>query len=90
MPIIEPKCPMFVAGDALKGGFIRPHDPFPVINTPVKIFQSKLETLLPHTWTQKSFGDSTSTWYLQVLLQVMLDTSHGDVPEMILIHLLEF
>ena len=44
------ECPLYVAGgDALKGGFVRPHDPFPVINTPMKIFLSKLETRLLHT-----------------------------------------
>ena len=48
-------------GDALKGGFIRPHDLLPIINTPVKISQSKLETLLPLTWNQESFGGSTLT-----------------------------
>ena len=61
VPIIAPKCPIFVTGDTLKGRFIRPNDLFPVINTPVKIFQSKLKTLLPHTWSQESFGESTST-----------------------------
>ena len=29
------------------------HDLFPVINTPVKIFQCKLETHLPHAWSQE-------------------------------------
>ena len=47
--IIAPKCPIFVAGDALKCGFIRPHDFFLVINTSVNISPSKLKTLLPHT-----------------------------------------
>ena len=55
------KIPIFVAGDALKGGFIRPHDLFPIINTPVKISQSKLETILPLTWSQESFGGGTLT-----------------------------
>ena len=45
--IIATKCPVFVAGDALKGRFIRRHDLFPVINTSVKISQSKLETPIP-------------------------------------------
>ena len=44
VPIIALNCPIFVAGDALKGGFIRPHDLFPIINTPVNIFQSKSES----------------------------------------------
>ena len=61
MSIIALKCPIFVAGDVLKGGFIRPRDLFPIINTPVKISQSKLETLLPLTWSQESFGGSTLT-----------------------------
>ena len=66
--IFAPKCPISVAGDALKGGFIRPHDLFPVINTPVKISQSKLKTLHPHTWSQESFGGNTSTWYVVVVV----------------------
>ena len=32
-------------------------------------------------WSQKSFRGGTSTWYVHVLLQAMLDTSDGDVPE---------
>ena len=40
---------------------IRPHDPFPIINTPVKISQSKLETILPLTWSEESFGGRTLT-----------------------------
>ena len=87
---MAPKCPMFVAGDAFKCGFIRPHELFLVSNTSVKISQSKLGTLLSHTWKQDSFGGSTSTWYLQVLLWAVLDTSDGEVPEKILMHLLEF
>ena len=87
---MAPKCPIFVAGDALKRGFIRPHELFLVINTSVKVSQSKLGTFLPHAWRQDSFGGSTSTWYLQVLLQAVLDTSDGEVPEKILIHLHEF
>ena len=86
---MAPKCPIFVAGDALKCGFIRPHEVFLVINTSVKISQSKLGTLLPHTWRQDSFGGSTSTWYLQVLLRAVLDTSDGEIPEKNLMHLLE-
>ena len=46
--IFAPKCPLFFAGHALKGRFIKRQDPFPVINTPVKISQSKLETPIPH------------------------------------------
>ena len=76
-----PKCPIFVAGDALKCIFIRPHEVFLVINTSVNISQSKLGTLLPHTWRQDSFGGSTSTWYLQVLLRAVLDTSDGEDPD---------
>ena len=87
---MAPKCPIFVAGDELKCGFIRLGELFLVINTFVKISQSKLGTLLPHTWRQDSFGGITSTWYLQVLLRAMLDTSDGEVPEKILMHLLEF
>ena len=87
---MAPKCPIFVAGDVLKCGFIRPLKLFLVINTSVKITQSKFGTLLPHTWRQDSFGGSTSTWYLQVLLWAALDTSDGEVPEKILMHLLEF
>ena len=90
MSIFAIKCPIFVAGDALKGGFIRPHDLFHIINTQGKISQSKLETLLPLTWNQESFGGSTMTWYHQVLFQALLDTSDGDVPDMILMHLIEF
>ena len=90
MSIFALKCPIFVAGDALKGGFIRPHDLFHIINTQVKISQSKLETLLPLTWNQESFRGSTMNWYHQVLFQALLHTSDGDVPEMILMHLLEF
>ena len=44
---MAPKCPIFVAGDAFKI-FIRPYELFLVINTSVKISQSKLGTLLPH------------------------------------------
>ena len=84
------KSPIFVAGDALKCGFSRQHELFLVINTSAKISQRKLDTLLPHTWTYDSFGGSTSTWYLQVLLWVVLDTSDREVPEKILMHLLEF
>ena len=87
---MAPKCPIFVAGDALKCGFLRLHELFLIINTSVKISQSKVETLLPHTWRQDSFGGSTSTWYLRVLLRAVLDTSDGEVPEKILMHLLEF
>ena len=87
---MAPKCPIFVAGDALKCGFILPHKLFRVIITSVKVSQSKLGTLLPYTWRQDSFGGSTSTWYLQVLLQAVLDTSDGEAPEKILMHLLEF
>ena len=61
MSIFALKCPIFVAGDALKGGFIRPHDLFPIINTPVKISYSKLETILHLTWSQESFGGRTLT-----------------------------
>ena len=88
-PIVAPKCPLFVARVALKGRSIRRHDPFPVIYTPVKISQSKLETLLPHMWSQERFVGSTSTWYVQVLLQAVLDTSDGGVSEMILMHRLK-
>ena len=87
---MAPKCPIFVAGEALKCGFLRLHKLFLIINTSVKISQSKLKTLLPHTWRQDSFGGSTSTWYLQVLLGAVLDTSDGEVPEKILMHLLKF
>ena len=90
MSILALKFPIFVAGDALKGGFIRPHDLFHIINTSEKISQSKLETLLPLTCNQESFGGSTMTWYHQALLQALLDTSDGDVPDMILMHLIEF
>ena len=83
---MAPKCPIFVAGDALKCGFIRLGELFLIINTSVKISQSKLGTLLSHTWSQDSFGGSTSTWYLQEVL----NTSDGEVPEKILMHLLEF
>ena len=89
---MAPKCPIFVAGDALKCGFIRPHELFLVIKTSVKISQSKLGTLLPHTWRQDNFtvGGNTSTWYLQVLLRAVFDISDGVVPEKILMHLPEF
>ena len=43
-------CLVFVAGEALKGGFIKLHDFFPVINNPVKISLNKFETLLLYTW----------------------------------------
>ena len=87
---MAPKCPIFVAGDALKCGFMRPHKLFLVINTSVEISQNKLGTLLPHMWRQVSFGGSTSTWYLQVLPRAVLNTSDGEVPEKILMYLLEF
>ena len=58
MSIFALKCPIFVAGNALKGGFIRAHDLFH-INTSEKISQSKLEMLLPLTCNQESFGGST-------------------------------
>ena len=74
----------------LKGRFIRRQDLFPIINTPVKISLSKLETHIPHLWSHEWFGGNTSTWYLQVLLQAVLNTSDGDVPEMTWMHLLEF
>ena len=70
--------------------FIKRQDLFPIINTPVKISQSKLETPITHIWSHERFGGNTSTWYVQVLLQAVLDTSDGDVPEMIWMHLLEF
>ena len=87
---MAPKCPIFDAGDALKCGFIRPHELFLVIKSSVKLSQSKLGTLLPHTWRQDSFGSSTSTWYLQVLLRAVPNTSDEEIPLKILMHLLEF
>ena len=45
---------------------------------------------IPCMWSQERFGGSTSTWYVQVLLPVLLDTSDGDIPEMIWMHLFEF
>ena len=87
--IFAPKCPLFVAGHALKGRFNKRQDLFPVINTPVKISQSKLDTPIPHMWSHERFGGNKSTWYVQVLLKAVLDTSDGDVPEMIWMHLLE-
>ena len=90
MSIFKLKCPIFFAGDALKGGLVRPHDLFHITNTSEKISQSKLETLLSLTCNQESFGGGTITWYHQVLFQALLDTSDGDVPDMILMHLIEF